>query len=89
MASEPMTDTAVDHHCRIGKVFYKVPSDPVKALANAGAGRRVDHGMPVGRSFAGGFTATLGALRRKGLLDGCNITLAGRALLSRKDNANG
>lgn len=67
----------------------KLTPTMLKALANAGAGRRVDHGMPVGRSFAGGFTATLGALRRKGLLDGCNITPAGRALLSLKDNANG
>jgi len=29
MASEPMTDTAVNPHCRIGKVYYKVPGGPV------------------------------------------------------------
>lgn len=51
-------------------------------LRNLAAGRRCDHGLPGGQSFAGGFTGTLAALRRNGWLDGKGeISAAGRALV--------
>lgn len=49
------------------------------ALQNLAAGRSMSHGMPGGRSFAGGFSGTIVSLHRNGWIDReGRITPAGR-----------
>ena len=59
-------------------------------LTNLAAGKPASHGMPGGRSFAGGFGAVMLGLRRRGLISGLDqLTDKGRevaALL--KDEAS-
>jgi hypothetical protein len=53
-----------------------------KAMQNLVAGRPMMHGMPSGRSFSGGFSATILAMKRRGYLDAKGqITDTGRAAL--------
>lgn len=51
------------------------------ALKNAAAGRALSHGLR-GRASHGGLTWTLTALQRRGLIDGNQLTDAGKAVIA-------
>lgn len=63
-----------------------------QVLEDLAAGRSARHSLPLGRSAAGGFEATLGALKRRGLITWETryvITDAGRAALGVTEGGNG
>lgn len=63
-----------------------------RVLEDLAAGRSARHSLPPGRSAAGGFEATLGALQRRGFIAWETryvITAAGRAALGVKEDQCG